>query len=78
MPACAMAGANCGRAFETVDVTDMARAISMCVHDVQQKVGVGKIVKILRGSKSQDLAVWHPAAMVMMGRPGSVCSEVMC
>ena len=64
--------ANCGRAFETVDVTDMARAISMCVHDVQQKVGVGKIVKILRGSKSQDLAVWHPETMATYGMLGSV------
>ena len=32
--------ANCGRTFETVDATDVARAISMCVHDVNQKVGM--------------------------------------
>ena len=60
--------ANCGRTFETVDATDVARAISMCVHDVNQKVGMGKIVKILRGSKAQDLAVWHPETMPTYGR----------
>ena len=64
--------ANCGRTFETIDVTDMARAISMCVHDVRQKVGTGKIVKILRGSKSQDLAVWHPETMATYGKLGNV------
>ena len=64
--------ANCGRTFETIDVTDTARAISMCVHDVQQKVGTGKIVKILRGSKSQDLAVWHPETMTTYGKLGNV------
>ncbi|MBW3094807.1 DNA helicase RecQ [Bifidobacterium sp. 64T4] len=60
--------ANCGQTFETVDATDVARAISMCVHDVNQKVGMGKIVKILRGSKSQDLAVWHPETMATYGK----------
>ena len=64
--------ANCGQTFETMDVSDIARAISMCVHDVQQKVGTGKIVKILRGSKSQDLAVWHPETMATYGKLSNV------
>ena len=46
--------ANCEHTFETIDVTDIARAISRCVHDVNQHVGSGKIVKVLRGSKAQD------------------------
>lgn len=47
---------NCAGTFETIDVTDIARAISRCVHDVGQRVGAGKIVRILRGSKAADLA----------------------
>ena len=34
--------ANCEHTFETIDVTDIARAISRCVHDVNQHVGSGK------------------------------------
>ena len=59
--------ANCGNTFETVDVTDIARAISRCVHDVNQKVGSGKIVKVLRGSKAQDLNYLHPADLPTYG-----------
>ena len=47
---------NCESTFETIDVTRVAQAISRCVHDVGQRVGSGKIVKILRGSRAQDLA----------------------
>ena len=58
---------NCGNTFETVDVPDIARAISRCVHDVNQKVGSGKIVKVLRGSKAQDLNYLHPADLPTYG-----------
>ena len=34
--------ANCEHTFETIDVTDIARAVSRCVHDVNQHVGSGK------------------------------------
>ena len=54
---------NCDHTFETVDVTEVARAISRCVHDVNQNVGSGKIVRILRGSKAQDLNYLHPEGM---------------
>lgn len=47
--------ANCQSTFETIDVTDIARAISRCVHDVNQSFGSGKIVAVLRGSRSQDV-----------------------
>ncbi|KAB8290583.1 RecQ family ATP-dependent DNA helicase [Bifidobacterium avesanii] len=61
---------NCDSTFETIDVTDVARAISRCVHDVmydyddagrptraavRQGLGSGKIVAILRGSQAQDV-----------------------
>lgn len=46
---------NCLSTFSTVDVSDLARAISRCVHDVGQRFGSGKIVQVLAGSKSQDL-----------------------
>lgn len=61
---------NCDSTFATLDVTDVARAISRCVHDVmfdydgagrptrtpvRQGLGSGKIVAVLRGSKAQDV-----------------------
>lgn len=55
--------ANCEHTFETIDVTDIARAISRCVHDVNQHVGSGKIVKVLRGSKAQDLSYLNPESL---------------
>lgn len=56
--------ANCEHTFETIDVTDIARAISRCVHDVNQHVGSGKIVKVLRGSKAQDLSYLNPESLL--------------
>lgn len=65
---------NCDSTFETLDVTDIARSISRCVHDamydyddqgrptcgpVRQGFGSGKIVAILRGSKAKDLIARH-------------------
>lgn len=65
---------NCDSTFETLDVTDIARPISRCVHDamydyddqgrptcgpVRQGLGSGKIVAILRGSKAKDLIARH-------------------
>jgi len=65
---------NCDSTFETLDVTDVARSISRCVHDamydyddqgrptcgpVRQGLGSGKIVAILRGSKAKDLIARH-------------------
>ena len=61
---------NCDSTFATLDVTDVARVISRCVHDVmydyddagrptrapvRQGLGSGKIVAVLRGSKAQDV-----------------------
>ena len=59
--------ANCEHTFETIDVTDIARAISHCVHDVNQHVGSGKIVKVLRGSKAQDLSYLNPESLPSFG-----------
>lgn len=65
---------NCDSTFEILDVTDIARSISRCVHDamydyddqgrptcgpVRQGLGSGKIVAILRGSKAKDLIARH-------------------
>ncbi|RYQ11026.1 ATP-dependent DNA helicase RecQ [Bifidobacterium pseudolongum subsp. globosum] len=52
---CAGGCVNCESTFATVDVTPVARAISMCVHDLGQHFGMGKIVAVLRGSKAQDV-----------------------
>ncbi|MDF7641374.1 DNA helicase RecQ [Bifidobacterium sp. ESL0784] len=51
--------ANCESTFETIDVSDVARAVSRCVHDINQSFGIGKIVSVLRGSKAQDLINRH-------------------
>ena len=59
--------ANCEHTFETIDVTDIARAVSRCVHDVNQHVGSGKIVKVLRGSKAQDLSYLNPESLLSFG-----------
>ena len=58
---------NCESTFETINVTRVAQAISRCVHDVGQRVGSGKIVKILRGSRAQDLAWLNPERMPTFG-----------
>lgn len=58
---------NCESTFETIDVARVAQAISRCVHDVGQRVGSGKIVKILRGSRAQDLAWLNPERMPTFG-----------
>ena len=58
---------NCESTFETIDVTRVAQAISRCVHDVGQRVGSGKIVKILRGSRAQELAWLNPERMPTFG-----------
>lgn len=58
---------NCESTFETIDVTRVAQAISRCVHDVGQRVGSGKIVKILCGSRAQDLAWLNPERMPTFG-----------
>ena len=60
---------NCESTFETVDVSAVARAISMCVHDLGQHYGMGKVVQVLRGSKAQDLANRGLDAAPTYGRP---------
>lgn len=74
---------NCDSTFETLDVTDIARSISRCVHDamydyddqgrptcgpVRQGLGSGKIVAILRGSKAKDLIARHLDGCPSYGR----------
>lgn len=50
---------NCLSTFTTIDVTDIARAVSRCVHDLHQGFGSGKVVAVLRGSHAQDLLERH-------------------
>lgn len=63
---------NCESTFETVDVSAVARAISMCVHDLGQHYGMGKVVQVLRGSKAQDLANRGLDAVPTYGRLSEV------
>ncbi|MBW3088493.1 DNA helicase RecQ [Bifidobacterium sp. 82T24] len=61
---------NCDSEFETIDVTDIAVAVSRCVHDVQvllgpdgngrpRNLGAGKLTQILRGSDAQEMHDWR-------------------
>ncbi len=50
---------NCLSTFTAIDVTDIARAVSRCVHDLHQGFGSGKVVAVLRGSRAQDLLERH-------------------
>lgn len=63
---------NCESTFETVDVSAVARAISMCVHDLGQHYGMGKVVQVLRGSKAQDLTNRGLDAVPTYGRLSEV------
>lgn len=63
---------NCETTFETVDVSAVARAISMCVHDLGQHYGMGKVVQVLRGSKAQDLTNRGLDAVPTYGRLSEV------
>lgn len=63
---------NCESTFETVDVSAVARAISMCVHDLGQHYGMGKVVQVLRGSKAQDLSNRGLDAVPTYGRLSEV------
>lgn len=63
---------NCESTFETVDASAVARAISMCVHDLGQHYGMGKVVQVLRGSKAQDLANRGLDAVPTYGRLSEV------
>lgn len=58
---------NCEGTVESVDVTGIARAISICVHDLDQGFGMGKIVAVLRGSKAQDLLQRRMDALASYG-----------
>lgn len=50
---------NCDGEFETVDVSRIAKAVSRCVHDVEQRLGAGKLVQVLRGSDAQEMHDWR-------------------
>ncbi|WP_164515900.1 DNA helicase RecQ [Bifidobacterium dolichotidis] len=58
---------NCNGQVQVSDVSEIARTISRCVHDVGQRVGVGRIVHVLRGSKSQDMIAMGAQALPTYG-----------
>ena len=43
---------NCSGDFETVDVTELARAVMRCVQELRGRFGKGVVCDVLRGSKS--------------------------
>lgn len=46
---------NCDGGFESVDVTDLARAIIRCVHELRGRFGKTVVADVLRGSNTQKM-----------------------
>ena len=46
---------NCDGGFETVDVTELARSVLRCVHELRGRFGKGMVADALRGAKPEKL-----------------------
>ena len=46
---------NCDGGFETVDVTELARSVLRCVHELRGRFGKGMVADVLRGAKPEKL-----------------------
>ncbi|KFI59557.1 ATP-dependent DNA helicase RecQ [Bifidobacterium gallicum DSM 20093 = LMG 11596] len=79
--ACQGGCVNCDGDVHSSDVSAIARAISRCVHDVGQRVGSGKIVRILRGSQAQDIvqmgAQSLPTFAMLADKPEAMIRDVL-
>ncbi len=51
-PVAASCCSNCDGHFEAIEVTDMARSIMRCVHELRGGFGKGVVVDVLRGAKT--------------------------
>ena len=46
---------NCDGGFETVDVTELARSVIRCVHELRGRFGKGMVADVLRGARTEKL-----------------------
>ena len=46
---------NCDGEFEAVDVTELARSVIRCVHELRGRFGKGMVADVLRGAKTEKL-----------------------
>ncbi|HIS41205.1 MAG TPA: DNA helicase RecQ [Candidatus Aphodovivens avistercoris] len=46
---------NCDGAIEAVDVTELARSVIRCVHELRGRFGKGMVADVLRGAKTEKL-----------------------
>ncbi len=46
---------NCDGEFESVDVTELARSVIRCVHELRGRFGKGMVADVLRGAKTEKL-----------------------
>lgn len=46
---------NCDGGFESVDVTELARSVIRCVHELRGRFGKGMVADVLRGAKPEKL-----------------------
>lgn len=46
---------NCDGGFDAVDVTELARSVIRCVHELRGRFGKGMVADVLRGAKTEKL-----------------------
>ena len=46
---------NCDGGFDSVDVTELARSVLRCVHELRGRFGKGMVADVLRGAKPEKL-----------------------
>ena len=46
---------NCDGGFDSADVTELARSVLRCVHELRGRFGKGMVADVLRGAKSEKL-----------------------
>ena len=71
---------NCAGDFESMDVTDTARAVMRCVQELRGRFGKGMVVDVLRGSQNAKLLDMHldeAASYNTVNAPASQVREVV-
>lgn len=71
---------NCSGDFEAVDVTEMARAVVRCVHELRGRFGKGVVADVVRGAdtaKVRELRLDAAASYGMVDAPAAQLKEII-
>ena len=71
---------NCAGDFESVDVTDAARAVMRCVQELRGRFGKGMVVDVLRGSQNAkllDMRLDEAACYNTVNAPAAQVKEIV-